>query len=53
MALTTAMFVAYYDFELCEKDGSARTTPVPRTDRNFTESTRKTDTVFLKLTPRF
>ncbi|OAA77091.1 Cytochrome P450 [Akanthomyces lecanii RCEF 1005] len=35
MAMLIVTLMAYFDFDLCDKQGNPRTTPIPRTDRNW------------------
>lgn len=53
MAMITVTLMAYYDFELCNKQGGARTTPVPMTDRNWTSVKPIVGDMFIKLKRRF
>ncbi|KAH8889217.1 cytochrome P450, partial [Thozetella sp. PMI_491] len=54
VTLITVMFIARYDFELCDKTGGQWTKPLPFVDHNsFLGTKRPKEKVYLKCIPRF
>ncbi|PNY18153.1 Obtusifoliol 14-alpha demethylase [Tolypocladium capitatum] len=50
---TMAMFLAYYDFTRCDRDGNDAAEPLPKLDPNAIIEKRPATKVFLKCSPRF
>ncbi|KND87478.1 Obtusifoliol 14-alpha demethylase [Tolypocladium ophioglossoides CBS 100239] len=53
ITISTAMFLAYYDFRRCDKHGNDTTEPLPSISRNAIGAKRPVTNVFLKCSPRF
>ncbi|POR32011.1 Obtusifoliol 14-alpha demethylase [Tolypocladium paradoxum] len=53
ITISTAMFMAYYDFTRCDKHGNATAEPLPNINRNAIGAKRPAANVFLKCSPRF
>ncbi|KJZ77225.1 hypothetical protein HIM_03546 [Hirsutella minnesotensis 3608] len=51
MTISTAFFVAYYDFERCDKNGNQPTDALPYVDRSGIGEKRPVRDIFLKCTP--
>ena len=51
MALITAYFVAYFDFELSHADGSLNTKAPPSTCRNWNQAQKPDIPVYLRYKP--
>lgn len=52
MAITTAIFVAYFDFELCDEKGQTMSSLAGLIDRNKHSASKPEKKVCLKVTPR-
>ncbi|KAH8680564.1 cytochrome P450 [Xylariales sp. PMI_506] len=54
VTLTTVMYIAYYDFHLCDEAGEKWTKPLPFVDHDsFLGTKRPKEQVYLKCNPRF
>ncbi|KAF7551132.1 hypothetical protein G7Z17_g5247 [Cylindrodendrum hubeiense] len=51
ISITTAMFMAHFDFRLCDENGSPVDT-LPQIDRNSLGSAKPVEAVYFKCTPR-
>lgn len=53
MAMLTVTLMACFDFDLCDKQGNPRTTPIPRTDRNWLAMRPIVGDMYLKLKRKY
>lgn len=53
LSVSTATFVAMFNFKAVDKRGNPRTEPLPGYDYNDLQPKRMIDTIYLKCEPRY